>query len=229
VTRGESFMNGCERIMSLIDQSHRPDVLPIEAEAHIDACESCRLFANERAALRDLLASSARVTVPENFDFVLKQKLAASSSPAAASWMTPAFYFRLAASAAAVVILAIIFVPRYFQAGKSGPVAIDRVEAPKPGADQVTPLPDIVHSPIGPSVTPVVLNGRNSSRGQSRARYTPPPPEEVYLGDDRTGTLLIRSDAGDVELPMRTVSYGSQSPFYGAEPRQSVRATPRTF
>src|SRR5262249_3012924 len=120
-------MNGCERIMSLIDQSHRPDMLPIEAETHIDACEPCRLFAEQRAALRKLLASSSRVSVPENFDFVLKQKLNStqprtefgwrngSGLPRQFGWLSASLVLRFAATATALTVLGIILVPRYLQ------------------------------------------------------------------------------------------------------------------
>src|SRR5262249_21074527 len=127
-------MNGCEHIMSLIDQSHRPDMLPIEVETHIDACEPCRLFAEQRAALRKLLASSSRVSVPENFDFVLKQKLNATQPRTAFGWrnaaglprqfgpfgwLSASLVLRFAATAAALTVLGIIFVPRYLQTENS--------------------------------------------------------------------------------------------------------------
>src|SRR2546425_935752 len=58
-------MNSCKEVRKLIDQAEKPDMLAFEVTEHIERCSDCERFSSERAGLRKLLASPARVSQPE--------------------------------------------------------------------------------------------------------------------------------------------------------------------
>src|SRR5262245_17416811 len=104
-------MKGCNYISQQIDEADKPDMLSFEVTQHISRCVDCESFAGERAGLRMLLASGARVNAPLNFDAMLKTRLAEAKSRQAFSWFSPAGYMRLGAATACLVVM--IFPEQY--------------------------------------------------------------------------------------------------------------------
>jgi hypothetical protein len=76
----------------------RRERLSSAAEAHLSACASCRIFGEERLALKRLVGSLEKVSAPADFDFRMRARMAAENrvsatrarwfnfSPAALSW-----------------------------------------------------------------------------------------------------------------------------------------------
>ena len=80
------------------DRDLRRESLSDEAAAHVAACASCRVFGEERLALRRLVGGLEKVSAPADFDFRMRARIAAGRgegtaraarfnfSPAALSW-----------------------------------------------------------------------------------------------------------------------------------------------
>src|SRR6266851_8675401 len=121
-------MKGCDYIRERIDEADKPDLLSFEVTEHLAECPNCERFAGERSALRVLVASSARVTAPINFDAVLYARLAEVKAQHSFWWLSSPFYFRLGALTAGLVIM--VFVAQYAglfanqSEGAKGPVPL---------------------------------------------------------------------------------------------------------
>jgi hypothetical protein len=80
------------------DRDLRRESLSSAAAAHMTACASCRVFAEDRLALRRLVGELEKVSAPADFDFRMRARMAAERdagasrpswfnfSPAALSW-----------------------------------------------------------------------------------------------------------------------------------------------
>jgi len=94
----------CIKIKRIIDESDRPDVFPLEAAGHVAGCAECQTFANERAKLRELTGSVARVTAPSNFNALLNARLSRVKSQKS-SWSSSAGFLRLGTATAGLLVV----------------------------------------------------------------------------------------------------------------------------
>ena len=218
-------MVGCNQTRRLIDEADRPESLPFEASSHVARCPDCESFAEERARLRSLLGSGARVSVPMNFDAVLKARLAKTRARPAFGWLSPAAYLRLGAATAGLV--AMIFAAQY-----GGLFSRDN-----PAGQQQTSIPTAVQpgliAPTQPAVAAqsedatvrrVAVGPRNTfpasfPRGNrynvraAGAGVRLDVPREDYLHEDG-GVMLVRGANGDPDVSLPMVSVGAQSRVY---------------
>jgi len=203
-------MNGCEYIQKLIDESHRPEFLSPQAAGHIESCAHCQKFAHERAALRKLLSSTGRVTVPANFNALLNHRLAAAKAAPKVRWLQPAIAFKLAAAASAVALLALFVAPRFIGSrdAKNERVAAPSINATAgpSAATTVAPLSDDAVT----ENTRVAARPLHSTMRPGVSRTPVSRIDEPFIGEDGGGVLLIRGKSGDIEVPVRTVSLGAQ-------------------
>jgi hypothetical protein len=70
----------CKAVIKEIEEMEMSASLPVEVSAHLPVCESCRAFAEERAALRLLVGTLDKVSAPADFDWRLKARLAEARS-----------------------------------------------------------------------------------------------------------------------------------------------------
>lgn len=228
-------MVSCNKIRRLIDEADHPESLSFEASSHVASCPDCGVFAEDRTRLRRLLASGSRVSVPMNFDAVLKARLAQANARSAFAWLSPAASLKLGATAAGLVVM--IFAAQYGGLfSKEGAEELHgRTVAPtsNPGVTQVPVLPATPPVIVG-APTPVAATAATNPSPQYSHRIrevgrTPDAgvpleiPGEDYLHQDG-GVMLVRgpNGEGDVSLPM--VSFGAQSLVYasaGASPRSA--------
>jgi hypothetical protein len=214
-------MKGCNHIREQIDEADKPDLLSFEVTGHIAECPDCERFAGERSALRMLVASSARVSAPINFDAVLNARLAEVKARRASWWLGSPVYFRLGAAAAGLAVM--VFALQYTgllsdQSKRSGePVPIQGVvPAPYYVAPDVSrgvlPLPppivDLTPGKRQNSATYATVSGPRSRRGGVRV------PTPVYLTAEDGGVVLVRGQNGEMDVQMPTVSVGAQPLLY---------------
>src|SRR5260370_41100575 len=69
----------CRAARREIDQAEVNQQLSPQAAAHVTSCASCGEFKSERASLRELLGSLGPVTVPADFEFRLRARIAQQS------------------------------------------------------------------------------------------------------------------------------------------------------
>lgn len=231
-------MVSCNRTRRLIDEADHPESLSFEASSHIASCPDCGSFSEDRARLRRLLASESRVSVPVNFDAMLKARLADAKARSAFAWLNPAGYMRLGAATAGLVVMALAAQYGGLFRDQSDAQHSEAAGAAHPvvgGPAQPAPTPSPVI--IGVGAGPVASTAGNSSSHQYSHRIremarTPSAgvpleiPGEAYLHQDG-GVMLVRgpNGEGDVSLPM--VSVGAQSLVYTSA--GAVRQTARTI
>ena len=234
-------MVSCNRARRLIDEADHPELLSFEASSHVASCADCGSFAEHRARLRSLLASGSRVSVPINFDAVLKTRLANAKRRWAFRWLNPTGYLKLGAATAGLVVM--VIAAQYGGLFSSDESAFQQREVAQDGKPAVSgpaqPLPaqpsfiDAAQIPVATTVggnsTYRPSRGIRESTRKAGAGVPLEIPGEDYHLDG--GVMLVRgpNGEGDVSLPM--VSVGAQSLIYasaGASPR-TVRTIGTSF
>ncbi len=222
-------MVSCNRARRLIDEADHPELLSFEASSHVASCADCGSFAEHRARLRSLLASGSRVSVPMNFDAVLKTRLANAKRRWVFGWLNPTGYLKLGAATAGLVVMVIaaqyggLFSSekRIEVAGDSNPVVSPPAQPgpAQPGLIQGGPMP-VAATVGGNSSYRPIRGSRESTRKAGSGVPLEIPGEDYHLDG---GVMLVRgpNGEGDVSLPM--VSVGAQSLIYA-----SASASPRT-
>lgn len=225
-------MSGCNYIKKLIDEADKSDLLSFEVNEHIGGCGDCERFANERASLRGLLAAERRVSVPMNFDAMLKSRLVEVKARSAFSWLSAPGYMRLGAATAGLVIM--FFAAQYaglFSDHSNQPIDSRTAVAVPPIAPPTVAAPPI-------SVPAQVTTASTASR--VRQYY----PQNVKSGRDVVaraqvapagftaedgGVVLVRGRNGEMDVPMPTVSVGAQPLLYVSAGQRPVRSAANSF
>lgn len=227
----------CRAIVKQIDEAERADQLPAEAENHIAACKGCRSFAEERAALRNLVASVSRVQAPANFDALLRERLNARRRTFLLSWLSPAALARLSAAAAVAVV--VIFVARFAlspgaPAPETGNGQTAKVqEQEKPETSKPAPIASSEPPSAGPTEHLAVHSqrqGTNTSNRPARASKRPQPFDLTagYTEFDPQ-YIIVRGNRGETAVPILPVSAGAQPKLYSAPRRQQTTAVKTSF
>ena len=228
-------MVGCKRTRKLIDEADKPDLLPFEASSHVESCPGCEAFAAERARLRSLLVSGPRVSVPMNFDAVLKSRLADAKSRRSFAWLSPAGYLRLGGATAALAV--VVFAAQYGGLFNRAPESESRIATRQ---DQPTRVPQSAAVGVKPiDVVPAAAAsapGRPARRGNAYSSRVAAAgvrvdlPREDYLHEDG-GVMLVRGSDGEGEMSLPMVSVGAQSVVYASAgaTRRPTRAIGTSF
>jgi hypothetical protein len=234
-------MKVCNEIKRRIDEADDTELFDLDIARHTAMCGDCQGFAGERAALRELIGSTARVSAPVNFDAMLKARLAEARTPRPPAWLNTMFYLRAGATTAALVIA--VFVAQYsglFTASPAKPSTAGESSTPSP-TPSPAPSPavqatggDQAASATGHSQAMIAVSGGASRRSpsayaSSRRGVPLVTPAEARMGD--SGAILIPGRNGEHDITVPTVSVGAQSLIYvnaGRQP-QSARAVSVSF
>lgn len=227
-------MNSCKTIRELIDEADNPNLLPFEVSQHVDMCGDCERFSTERAGLRTLLASGARVTAPMNFDAMLAARLAERKNRSSVSWLVPAGYLRLGAATAGLAVM--VLVAQY--AGwfsSSVPTDVQHRASTTNKLDQSPPRTsppaqgDIAQKPSDQSPVAVVPGTRIKGFRSTLATGARGGAHESLAAED-PGVVLVRGQNGSSDVQMPTVSLGAQPLLYvSAGKQQPVRTVGASF
>jgi hypothetical protein len=228
-------MTNCNQIKRLIDEAEQPEMMPFEATHHLNACTSCRSFADERASLRALLSNIPRVNAPINFDAQLKARMNTAKAKPAVSWMSPALYLRFGAASAALLIA--VFVAQYNGVFSPTNNIAATVDTPPPALILNPLLPQIssegtVKPPV-PSGRIVVAATMPTTTVYSRGNHRVQPEVLTKLKDDATQNtvpgVIVRRSGQEVELPMLPVSLGAQQGLINRSGRSTVQPIAISF
>lgn len=142
---------GCKSVNKEIDELESGQLPGANAQAHLQACGSCRSFYDDRQKLRQMIAGLETVEAPGDFDFRLRARLANQRVERASVFSS--FGFGLP-SIALVVLAILVGVGIYLRAtdvGSQQPLA----EVPKtaPSAVQSKPA-DVKATELSASVSP---------------------------------------------------------------------------
>jgi hypothetical protein len=227
-------MTNCNQIKRLIDEAEQPEMMPFEANHHLNACTSCRLFADERAGLRALLNGIPRVNAPINFDAQLKARMNTAKAKPAVSWMSPALYLRFGAASAALLIA--VFVAQYNGVFSPTNNIAATVDTPPPAMILNPLLPPIQGESAKPSVPSgqiAVAATMPTSTAYSRGNHRVQPEVLAKLKDDATQNrvpgVIVRRSGEEVELPMLPVSLGAQQGLINRSGRSTVQPIAISF
>jgi hypothetical protein len=222
-------MMGCNDIKKLIDEADRPEVLPFDAARHVTECAGCESFASERASLRRLVASGARISVPVNFDAMLRERLERRMARGAFSWLSPAGYMRMGAAAAGLAVAVFAAQSLGVFSGEphsptpatapAGVAATRPAPAPRAASDAPGVVGFAATRPAAQARQYAVRAGRAHAR-QQRASLAGSAGAERDLPNVKF--IVIDTD-GERELTVSPVSVGAQSAIL----TNSGRATPR--
>jgi hypothetical protein len=222
-------MNGCKYIKKRIDEADQPDLLPFDVSEHIGQCTECERFANERSALRQLVAAGTRVSAPINFDAVLKVRLAEVKSRSPFWWLGSPALLRLgAATTGAVAMLVLAQYSGWLSNNTppaSEPVAEHAMTAPTPNSPKL-----VVPAPPSPPIT--IVRSLPSHRKPSIARHAVPADSAMptgYMSAEDGGVVLLRGRNGDVDVQMPTVSVGAQPLLYVSAGQRTARSVGTSF
>ena len=239
-------MKVCDRMKRLIDEADQPDAFSFEVSNHLSVCADCKSFAHERAALRNVLVSSKRVSVPVNFDAMLNARIAEAKAKRAFSWLSASSFMRLGTATAAVAVL--VFVAQYGNLFSNG------TQVAQPGdstASAVNTPPAETKSPVvapqerdpnhlghivphrslpGTSLTARVSQAPRDYQRRGMRLATASPAASDYPSIDG-GVVLVRGPNGEREVPMPTISVGAQPLLYVSAGRgaQPARTTATSF
>jgi hypothetical protein len=230
-------MTSCNYIKRLIDEADKSDVLSFEVNEHIGHCGDCESFANDRATLRNLLASERRVSAPMNFDAMLKARLVEVNGRSAFSRLSVPGFLRLGAATAGLVIM-------FFAAQYAGLFSNHSGDNPTPQSVAIAPAPNTVEpgrSQSIPTAPPITLvpsgvrdpqNAVRRSAGIRPSNYTAgrmrKAPDGYFTAEDG-GVLLVRGRNGEMDVPMPTVSVGAQPMLYVSAGQRATRAAATSF
>lgn len=235
-------MKVCNEIQRRIDEADNIESYDLDVARHTEACEACRRFAGERAALRALIGSTARVAAPINFDAVLHARLAEVKGRKGPAWLGVAFYLRAGAATAALAVTVFVaqhmgfFAPTATEPA-SAPNTPDTAERVKPTEESQPPVLDNSATPAAPDThvlavdnTPhrvVVIPAGANTGGRSRAMNAGSrrgagvplmaPVDAAFVDSD---AILIRGRNGQRDVAVPTVSVGAQPLIYGNAGRQ---------
>lgn len=203
-------MNSCKEVRKLIDQAEKPDLLAFEVTEHIERCSDCERFSSERAGLRKLLASPARVSAPVHFDAALNTRLAEVKARRSLWGLSAPGYLRLGAATAGVVVM--LFAAHYTGLFSKQSERASQTEAiasgSQPKAPNATPEGD-----VAPFTNEREDNSIAQPEKRIRRREVAPgkriAPAAVLAADDG-GVVIVRGQNGEMDIQMPTVSVGAQ-------------------
>jgi hypothetical protein len=228
-------MDGCNQIKRIIDEADRPDAIAFEASQHMASCAACGAFADERARLKELIASAGRVSAPADFDIKLKARLLEVKERKSRWWVVPAGYLKLGAATAALVVAVVAAQTSNLFSGSeqlqapADNMAMNQPSNP-PAGGAIIPRPFAGNEDLAPAIgmpathTPVRYVVRNNRR-QARTAA----PVRGFIAEDGT-TVLMRGPGGELEVPVPTISVGAQSLLYvNSGGRHSARSISTSF
>ncbi|HEY0083916.1 MAG TPA: hypothetical protein VGB61_14075, partial [Pyrinomonadaceae bacterium] len=149
------------------DRDLRRESLSDAAQAHVAACADCRVFGEERLALRYLVGGLEKISAPADFDFRMRARMAAERDKRAprAAWLSfsPAKLSWPLAACLALVVSASL----YFQ--KAQPDAPANASAEQPRAT-ATRAPGVSVIEAVPAPASSTTSSAASSSAPSRVR-----------------------------------------------------------
>jgi hypothetical protein len=143
----------CQKCKNEIeDRDLRRESLTSAAAAHVAACADCRVFGEERLALRRLVGGLEKVSAPADFDFRMRARMAAERDAVAASrasWFnfSPAALSWALAGCLALVVSASLYLQQRWPDAPALPSAEQaRVAMPAPQASVAAVMPERVQA-----------------------------------------------------------------------------------
>ncbi|MDQ1589789.1 MAG: hypothetical protein QOG71_416 [Pyrinomonadaceae bacterium] len=131
----------------------RRESLSEAAEAHVSSCAACRVFGEERLALRRLVGGLEKISAPADFDFRMRARLASerdTHAPRGARWFNfspSAFTWPLVGCLALVISASL-----YYQQQQPGAHATLTAQTESPSIAMTNDSPQTSVAEVSPSV-----------------------------------------------------------------------------
>ena len=226
----------CRLVQSQIEEAELGRSLSADLSAHVQGCQQCSTFLDERTKLRHLVASLGQVEAPPDFDFRLKARLASNERSRSYSFGKLLLGIPAAAVAALLIVVGTLFLIRQPEPISTSPVqALVRKEAPVVSSPSPTTPPSagVLPSVQEPGQTrkriakPAVQFSASQRRPATREFSTVPAPvmkqdeslaalpEAFPIGSSPQSLKLSLDDGTGVyrTISVPRVSFGSQRAF----------------
>ena len=201
----------CRDTRQEIDQSELHQALSDKSLRHVQSCAACRDFRDERARLRDLVASLEPVFAPADFDLRLRARLAAQRQGSRQSFFSRFAMSVPATAAAALVVMLVGSIVWMTQRNQSqSPAVASNTSAP---ANQANALPEDKSS---------VATNENTSPVAAGTITPAPNPDSTDIARNRNVSLNRRA----ARVALAKGSAG-QSRDFAELPAQSIKGMDR--
>jgi len=164
----------CQTCQFEIEELELSEGLSDEARAHLSVCPVCRAFHDERQALKRLVGSLEAVTVPHDFDFRLRARLAAAKEAGNHRFSWRSFVASAPAIGLAATFALLIAGFVFYNQMKSKPPSTAAVgNQPGEVTRQETPAKPVIQS--GSSVSETTASGATPEASPTREQDNPSP------------------------------------------------------
>jgi len=223
---------GCKSVSKEIDELESGQLPGANAQAHLQACGSCRNFYNERQKLRQMIAGLETVEAPGDFDFRLRARLANQRAEPASAFSSFGFGLPSIALTVLAILVGVGIYLRATDVGSQQPLA----EVPKTAAPSVDPSKpaDVKATELSASVSPepagtssvaepaAVVKERVGSRKGNRSSKSNTIRRDDFLAKSENSAMFPLDAAeplrvsvdyatgGSRTISLPAVSFGSQ-------------------
>lgn len=233
----------CNKIRTMIDEADGQGNIPFEAARHIQTCEACNKFADERAKLFEVLNSVGRITAPPDFQVTLRRRLRERTAAQAAPWYAHAFNLKLAGALAAMLICTLFLVQflgyRGSPGNRAGSSSIAQDVSPRVPEDnqgvrkQPGLLPPstgrLMVTPASPTVNPtrvVMAKHRITHERNDELAMVIPAGRMLRMPTDprqeAAAFMLVRGESTEQQIVIPAVSLGAQPLYYPGSPSSNA-------
>lgn len=144
--------------------------------AHLQNCDNCRLFFDERMKLRQMVACLGQVQAPADFDFRLRARIAAREANTAHRFQLAGIHFGFPTAAVAAIFMLVVGVT-LFRSLKVEPPPI------QPTATVITNAPAL--NPVSQEPASVAVVDATSPKRSSDESLTPTRPHAQFATNQR--------------------------------------------
>jgi hypothetical protein len=206
------------------DRDSRREYLSDAAESHMAACASCRIFGEERLALRRLVGGLERVSAPADFEFRMRARMASERSVGAsrAAWFTfkPAgLSWPLAGCLALAISASLYFQPRIDETPATSSAEQARVATP-----QTTQAPVAAATEAAPHAARTASNEIRSGASVVASKISPAQHRRT-LPSRLTGREVVEREPARVEESTSTSLTGTMPRFASSDAARVEGAT----
>lgn len=197
----------CKTVRREIDESDLGQDLSSVAREHVQNCEHCRGFYDQRRELRLVLGSLETVAAPSDFEFRVRARLGNNEAARSSGFFfgNRSFGIPAATVATLVLLLGVGFAVRSLMRGDSGTTATSsKSTVPNQGSSNTAKQETVAVSPSPTSQDGIggAVQAKNPTPEAVQESLPPVKPVRNTIASQRTGRRLATMDLGTLGAPV---------------------------